>query len=204
MRYEKGRKDTTRKRIVGVAARRFREDGIAAVGVAGLMADAGLTHGGFYSHFTSKEDLVREAVNEALGETLEYLEAAVRGGGGLPAIIRAYLRPTHRDGPGQGCAVACLVAELGRHPATTRDALSDGLKRFTGLLAEHMPPADGKAREDRAFAIFAAMVGTLQLARAVSDRALSDRILAAGTAAALTLAGCDAQDDDRAASPAGS
>ncbi len=191
MRYEKGRKDVTRQHIVAVASRRFREDGVEAVGIARLMADAGLTHGGFYSHFGSKEDLVQAAVTDALDRTQENMDRAAQEGGGLEAIVRSYLRASHRDNPGQGCAVACLAAELARHPLATRDAVTERLQRFVGLIAEHLPAADPRVRRDGALAIFGLMVGTLQLARTVSDPVLSDQILASGvTAAAAIAASC--------------
>jgi TetR/AcrR family transcriptional repressor of nem operon len=191
MRYEKGHKEATRKRIVAVASKRFREDGVAAVGIAGLMANADLTHGGFYSHFASKEDLVGDAVAEALDDTLGVLRTEAEQRGGLEGIIRAYLRPAHRDHPGEGCAVAALAAELARHPAATREALSQRLPRFVELIAEHLPGSDAEARRDCAVAIFGAMVGTLQLARLVSDSVESDRVLANGAVAARALAtGC--------------
>jgi AcrR family transcriptional regulator len=188
MRYEKGHKSETHKRIIDAASQRFREEGIESVGVAGLMADAGLTHGGFYSHFSSKEELVRDAVVAALDRTLEVLEHAAQGAGGLEAIFRAYLQPDHRDTPGQGCVFACLGAELARHPANTRAALAERLERFVAMIAKRLPFADPKDRQDCAFAIFGAMVGTLQLARTVSDSTLSDRVLNNGIIAAQSLA----------------
>src|SRR5215207_9759147 len=104
MRYEKGRKEQTRKRIVDVASARFRARGIEATGVAGLMADAGLTHGGFYAHFRSKDDLAREAIAEAHAQsretwTKEVQAAKERGEDGLETIVRRYLRTAHRDRP---------------------------------------------------------------------------------------------------------
>src|SRR4051794_20775044 len=108
MRYEKGRKDQTRKRVVDVAAAQFRAKGIEGTGVAGLMADAGLTHGGFYAHFKSKDDLVREALSAAHARSLETWKTEARaaresGGNGIEAIVRRYLRAAHRDRPDLGC-----------------------------------------------------------------------------------------------------
>src|SRR2546423_1356238 len=123
MRYEKGHKDLTRARIVKTASRKFRKNGIEAVGIAGLMADAGLTHGGFYSHFDSKETLVREAVTRALDRSRDELtRIADADGGGIEKIIRTYLRPIHRDRPEHGCAAAALISELARHSQPTRKA----------------------------------------------------------------------------------
>ena len=190
MRYDKGRKDQTRRHILEVAGKRFRESGIEAVGVAALMADAGLTHGGFYSHFESKEDLVREALTEALQGTKTVLAEALREGG-LAAMVHVYLHPTHRDNPGHGCALAALTAELARRPDETRATLSNGLQEIAELIAERLPGDEPKVRLDTAMAIFGTLLGALQLARGVTDPVMSDGILESGAQAALVLAsGC--------------
>src|ERR1700742_3995098 len=129
MRYEKGHKDSTRQHIIDVASAQFREGGVAAVGIAGIMAGAGLTNGAFYNHFESKEDLVEAVLVNALGRRKQGLRAGLEAGKGLDAAIRDYLSMRHRDDPGGGCPSAALVAEIARHPTTTRDA-------FTGRIAE--------------------------------------------------------------------
>jgi TetR/AcrR family transcriptional repressor of nem operon len=190
MRYEKGHKDTTRRRIVEVASRRFRKEGVEAVGVAGVMAEAGLTHGGFYSHFASKEELVQEAVTEALDGTLaELARITTVKGGGLEAVLRAYLSAPHRDKPERGCVAAALAPELARHPTTTRAAFTERLQRIVGLIADQLPSTVTlAARQQAATAIVALMMGTLQLARAEPDTPVSARLLEGGINAALTLA----------------
>src|ERR1700754_349801 len=100
MRYDKGHKDATRQRIVEVASRQFREQGVAAVGLAGIMTDAGLTNGAFYAHFDSKEDLVREVLASP-GKRSEMWQAAAESGEGLESAIRRYLSANHRDNPGR-------------------------------------------------------------------------------------------------------
>jgi TetR/AcrR family transcriptional repressor of nem operon len=183
MRYEKGHKDETRKQIVKAASRRFRRDGIEAVGVAALMADAGLTHGGFYSHFASKEALVRAANADALARGRAALAlAAARDG--AEGIIRAYMRPSHRDRPEHGCAFAALTSEIARHPGPTRAALTQEFEAHVALIAGCLPRGDRQA----AIAILSVMMGAIQFARAAPDRALSDAILDSGTQAALILA----------------
>ena len=183
MRYAKGHKDATRRHIVKVASERFRRDGIEAVGVAGLMAGAGLTHGGFYSHFSSKEELVCAANSDALRRSRA--ELAVAGArDGLPGIVRAYMKPVHRDRPERGCAFAALAAEIARHPKATRSALTEEFEAHVALIATRLPTGDRQA----AIAILAVMMGALQLARAVADKTLSDQILESGMSAALTLA----------------
>jgi TetR/AcrR family transcriptional repressor of nem operon len=193
MRFDKGHKEQTRRRIVETAARRFRKEGVEAVGIAGLMADAGLTHGGFYAHFASKEDLVRAALDEASAQSharrAEVLAATPAGRQSLEALVRFYLRPTHRDTPEQGCVAAALISEIARHTPETRAAFTE---RLTGLLeqiAATLPSETATEEKERlAIGIFGVMLGTLQMARAVTDQALSDKILESGIAAALALA----------------
>ena len=188
MRYEKGHKDTTRQRIIDVAAKKFRENGVAAVGLAGIMSDAGLTNGAFYSHFESKEDLVQTVLAHALGRREATLLAASEANVGLEATIRDYLSSRHRDRPGGGCPTAALVAEVARHPKATRDAFTDKVSTFIPLIASQIRAGSASARRRNAVAIYGMMVGTLQLARAVNDKELSDEILESGVTAALALA----------------
>jgi TetR/AcrR family transcriptional repressor of nem operon len=190
MRFEKGHKAATRQKIIENAAARFRQDGIAATGIAGLMADAGLTHGGFYAHFGSKEELVREAVEAAAAASQARLQRAGAQASGLEGYIRAYLRPAHRDAPAQGCVIAALGAELARHEPETRAAFSVQIETLLARIADQLPAEQSpEARREAAIGIFGVMNGTLQLARAVADEALSNQILASGIAAALKLAG---------------
>ncbi|MEK1928387.1 MAG: TetR/AcrR family transcriptional regulator [Pararhizobium sp.] len=186
MRYEKGRKDTSRRRIMDVAIERFRTDGIAGSGLATIMKDAGLTNGAFYPHFPSKADLVREALSDALSKQAVWLRA-VLDEGGLDRVIDIYLSPEHRDNPGLGCASAALLPELARQPEETRGMYAEQSRTLVLLLAEALP-ADVEAKEDVACAIFATLIGTLQLARAV-DKDVSDRILQTGKDAIRVLSG---------------
>src|SRR5579872_209158 len=106
MRYEKGHKETTRQHILDVASAQFRERGIAAVGLSGIMSAAGLTNGAFYSHFESKEDLVRAVLLNALGRREQRLRANLEANAGLETTLRDYLSTRHRDGSGSGCPTA--------------------------------------------------------------------------------------------------
>ncbi|HEY8965443.1 MAG TPA: TetR/AcrR family transcriptional regulator, partial [Candidatus Methylacidiphilales bacterium] len=128
MRYEKGHKEETRKKIVGVAAEAFREKGLDGVGVADVMARAGLTHGGFYSHFGSKEELIGEVLDTIFDGGR--LRKQRDEGHGLEAMIRSYLRTEHRDHPERGCAAAAFVGEIGRRPAATREAFAARMERM--------------------------------------------------------------------------
>ena len=193
MRYEKGRKDATRQRIVDIAVERFRREGISASGLAGIMSEAGLTNGAFYPHFKSKAELVRETVVAALEGQSEQLRR-IMAADGIEAAIAAYLSPEHRDSPETGCVMAALLPELARQPDATRSAYSERLLSMTRDIASELPP-ETKDPETAALAIYATLVGTLQLARAVDGTDLSDRILAAGAKAARTLANASPAGD---------
>jgi TetR/AcrR family transcriptional repressor of nem operon len=187
MRYEKGRKDASRTRIMEVAAERFRSDGIAASGLAGIMNEAGLTNGAFYPHFDSKAALVRESVAAALDDRAQAMRE-VASAGGLEAVIAAYLSPEHRDNPAGGCALAALLPELARQPADTRALCAKSFETTASQIASALP-AGIKNPESVAIGVYATLIGALQLARAAKGSPLSDRILAAGADAARTLIG---------------
>jgi TetR/AcrR family transcriptional repressor of nem operon len=187
MRYEKGQKDQTRQRILDTASRRFRGEGVSAVGLAGLMRDAGLTNGAFYVHFESKEQLVQEVLVDALDRRLDALVAAKAHGATLEDAIRDYLTPARRDAPDESCPTAALVAEIAHHPDATRALFTERIAVFIDFIAANLPAGDAGARRGDAAALFGMMVGTLQLARAVSDAALSDQILAGGVVAGIAL-----------------
>lgn len=184
MRYEKGRKDASRVRIMEVAADRFRSDGIAASGLAAIMGDAGLTNGAFYPHFHSKAELVRESVVAAMELQAHQLAEALASGG-VEMAIEAYLSAEHRDSPRKGCASAALLPELARQPPETREVYTDRLLSLVRQLSAALPQA--KDRDGVALGVFATLIGSLQLARAVEGTELSDRLLAAGKAAARAL-----------------
>jgi AcrR family transcriptional regulator len=186
MRYEKGRKDTTRQRIIEVASERFRNDGIAASGLAGIMSEAGLTNGAFYPHFSSKADLVRESVAAAMDKQAELMREIVAHGG-IEAAVSEYLSPGHRDHPGTGCTLAALLPELARQPAEARSVYAERLGAMVRQLASALPQ-NIDDRISAAIGLYATLIGTLQLARAVEGTELADRILAAGTDAARALA----------------
>jgi TetR/AcrR family transcriptional repressor of nem operon len=185
MRYEKGRKDASRRRIMEVAAERFRNEGIAASGLAGIMSDAGLTNGAFYPHFQSKAELVRESLVSALDDQSRRLQDAFAAGG-LEAVLAAYLSAEHRDNPGSGCVSAALLPELARQPAETRGLFASRILAMAQQMASSLPPQI-QDPEGVALAIYATLIGTLQLARATQGTDLSDRILAAGAEAARAL-----------------
>jgi TetR/AcrR family transcriptional repressor of nem operon len=190
MRYEKGHKEQTRQKIVEAASQRFRADGIDAVGVVSLMGEVGLTQGGFYNHFGSKEDLVRESVAMAAASAVERLgeRVAASRGESYRALVNSYLSTEHRDAPEAGCVAAALSAEMARRPVETRAAFTDGYTEMVELIVSTLPDSiRGKRRRTLAMAVFASLVGSLSLSRAVADPALSDEILSLGRQSALAL-----------------
>jgi TetR/AcrR family transcriptional regulator, transcriptional repressor for nem operon len=179
MGYSKAQKTRTHKRIVSIASKRFREKGLARFGIAELMKEAGLTVGGFYKHFGSREDLVAEAVNSAFGGWQRRLDAAKSGGPSVPLakLIDEYLSETHRDNPGSGCAFSALAPEIARSDKRTRSLTSEQVRSDVQLIATLLAGRDKRAARSRAILIFSALVGAMSLARAVSDEALSREIL---------------------------
>jgi TetR/AcrR family transcriptional regulator, transcriptional repressor for nem operon len=187
MRYAPEHNEQTRERILDVASRLFREHGIAAVGLAKIMAEAGLTIGTFYTHFKSKEALVREALLRSLDARHEQLAQLLQNSD-AEVLIRAYLSAEHRDEPGAGCVVAALAPEVARHPRATRQTFSTHNARTLDAIAASVLSRKGKtAGRDDAAVFMGLLSGTLQIARATPDRAESDAILEAGVRAAMRL-----------------
>jgi TetR/AcrR family transcriptional repressor of nem operon len=167
-----------RERIVETAAKLFREKGYDGIGVADLMKGAGLTHGGFYGHFGSKEDLLAEACAKALEYSAQrWRERAATADDPRGAIIDAYLTPKHCDNPGAGCAVTALAADAARAGAGARDALARGVREQLAILAPLEPGVDAQERRRKAIADYAAMVGGVVLARLFADQGQAQEVL---------------------------
>ena len=168
-----------RERIVDVAAQLFRERGFDGIGVADLMKGAGLTHGGFYGHFSSKEDLMAQACARALTRSRDDWNRLADQAADNPvfAIIRAYLSTEHRDRPGSGCTLTALGADIARQNPSVRGTVTDGVRSLVDVLARLIPGKSKAVKHEKALATFASMVGALVLARAVDDPALSEEIL---------------------------
>src|SRR5215471_12251473 len=168
MRYSKEHKQETHARIVKRAATRLREKGAHGIGVADLMKDAGLTHGGFYAHFDSREALVIEAFNYAMDRATERwrkVTAEVAPEKRLSTIVDGYLSATHRDDPGQGCAVPALGAEIARESPKTRKAFALKLDQMIDMIADQIPDLPRKAARKQASATLATMMGSMVLSR---------------------------------------
>lgn len=180
MRVSKERAAQNRERILISAARLFREHGIAATGVDSITQDAGLTHGGLYSHFGSKEAIAAEAIRFALARGQRVWQRAIERNPGkraLPAIVDSYLSAAHRDAPGTGCVVAALGTDIARQPRRVRQAFTEEIKDDLEFLSRLMANSDRSCDYEDAIVAFAAMIGALILARAVDDKVLSDLIL---------------------------
>lgn len=185
MRYEKGHKDASRQRIMSVATERFKRDGIAASGLAGIMNEAGLTNGAFYPHFKSKTDLVRESLLAAVEAQCAQMRDLLAEGG-PERVIDIYLSREHRDAPGLGCASAALLPEIAREPLDTRQAYTERQMALVDIMAGALPDGTADPR-GVAIGIFAVLIGALELARGISDPALSEQILASGAKAAKAM-----------------
>jgi TetR/AcrR family transcriptional repressor of nem operon len=192
-RYGKEHKQATRRRIIDTSGRRFKRDGIDGSGIATLMADAGLTNGAFYAHFASKEDLVATALAEQLREQRESFSVLAPGRAGVEQYVRDYLSIQHRDNPDDGCPSAALLDEIGRCTDTTKRAYTDGVLAMIDDVAARLAPDDPQSARVKTLSVFAMMVGTLQLSRALADRQLADAVLAQGIHNALALLGAEQQ-----------
>jgi len=186
-RYGKEHKAATRQRIVETAARRFKQDGIDGSGIATLMADAGLTNGAFYAHFESKDDLVATVVGEQLGRQAEEFSELPAGRAGLEAFVREYLSVKHRDHPDVGCPSAALLDEIGRCTPATKKAYTAGAKAIVDEICTRLAPEDPDSARGTALALFTMVVGSMQLARALSDKKLSNAVLEQGVQSAMAM-----------------
>ena len=187
MRYSTDHKQATRQRILEAAGRRFKQDGIDGAGVAAVMSDAGLTNGAFYAHFASKEDLVANVLADQLRAQRQSFDAQPPDREGLEAFIRSYLSPQHRDQYADGCPSAALLDEIARRPAATKQVFTDELMGVIDDIASRLDPTDAEAARTDALTLFGLMLGTLQLARTLTDRDLSDQLLARGFETAMKL-----------------
>jgi TetR/AcrR family transcriptional repressor of nem operon len=179
MRYSETHKEETHKRIVKTAAAAFRKHGINGIGLVPLMKETGLTHGGFYAHFKSKDALIAEAIDAAFHQTIERLQRAAEAAPDKTsrrAVIDEYLTEGHRDDPSVGCVIAALGTETARLKATVREHIDKNLEAMLELMVD-----DEKGRGSRLDAIrtFATAIGAIVLARTVRSKALSNEILKA-------------------------
>ncbi|HZZ37363.1 MAG TPA: TetR/AcrR family transcriptional regulator, partial [Caulobacteraceae bacterium] len=180
MRYDQDHKRKTREKVLSAAARAIRVDGPHKVGVAEVMGEAGLTHGGFYAHFASKDELVAQAIGAMFAEARAKFDDSVAGkdpGEALAAYIDFYISPRHRDARDTGCPLPALSADLPRLTSQAQREFGAGVERLTDAIAQRLA-ALGKPRPAAlAASLLAEMVGAVTLSRAVADKAQSDAIL---------------------------
>ena len=175
----KGRKEATHERIVDAAARAIRRSGYGGVGVADIMKDAGLTHGGFYAHFDSREAMLAEAADRAGAESvaaMERIASTAKTQRALRSLLTTYLSKAHVEAIESGCAVAALGSEMPRQAPEVRHASTRRIKEMIDLVARQSPDWGKRGAHQRALFTVAAMVGSLVLARAVDDPRLSDAL----------------------------
>lgn len=182
MRKTKAQAAETRQRIIDVAAQEFRRKGIGGAGLVDLMAAAGLTAGGFYRHFVSKDGLVAEAIDAACGGTASALTTSAQIDGTDPdeqlaRLLAHYLSPGHRDKIEAGCPLAALGSELARGDGAIRQAASDGFVRLAGIVAESRGGAGSAAARTQAMVDVATMIGALTMSRILTDAGLSAALL---------------------------
>jgi TetR/AcrR family transcriptional repressor of nem operon len=178
-RVARGCKEATHELIVEAAARAIRRSGYDGTSVADIMKDAGLTHGGFYAHFASREAMLAEAADRAGAEgvaAVERVAAAAPPGKALQALLRAYLSKAHVVGVETGCAVAALGSEMPRQEPDVRRAATRRIKEMIDLVARQSPKWGQPGAHKHALVTVATMVGALVLARAVTDPRLSDAL----------------------------
>jgi TetR/AcrR family transcriptional repressor of nem operon len=203
MRYVKGHGLQTRSRIVEEASHGLRQAGIGGMSVADLMKLVGLTHGGFYSHFESREALVIEAFASAMDRTISQWRNYMKG---MPdeerfdAFVEAYLRPAHRDDHARGCVLPALATDIARSGQKARRVFAGKLDEMIGVIAGLLSEKSPEQARQIAAGALATMMGSIALARAVGDEKLSDEILGAGRRA---LGGQSARQSAPVASDAG-
>jgi TetR/AcrR family transcriptional repressor of nem operon len=179
MKVSKQKMAEHREQIIESAARHFRENGFDGISVADVMKEAGLTHGGFYGHFNSKEELMALASQRAIHNSVSKYAQIIEEAPGKPlmALVKSYLSQRHQAHPETGCLFAALGSELARQPSSVKDAVMQEELKLFELIARIVPGKTKAAKRKRAIAVFAELVGAMILARGVPDPGLSEEIL---------------------------
>lgn len=181
MKVSREQAEENRERVIDVASKLFRERGFDGIGVADLMKEAGLTHGGFYGQFKSKDDLIAQAVARSLSRSAQRWTQVVDEAQGDPveALIAYYLSTRHRDHAAGGCLFAALGPEISRQDPAVRHSVTEGLRPYIDLLTRILPGRSREERRKKALSTYAALIGAMVLARAVDDPELSEAIFCA-------------------------
>jgi TetR/AcrR family transcriptional repressor of nem operon len=179
MRVSREKAAEHRERIIEAASALFRAKGFDGIGLADIMKAADMTHGGFYGHFSSKDDLVAQSNNRTMARAAENWSKITATDPEEPfrALLDHYLSPRHRDDPGHGCGFAALGNDVARSSKVVRKAFAEGLEPSLDILAKSLPGKSKAERRRKALTAMAALVGALMLARAVEDTPLSDEML---------------------------
>jgi TetR/AcrR family transcriptional repressor of nem operon len=182
MRVSREQAAANRDRVIDAAAELFRSKGFSGIGVADIMKAAELTHGGFYGHFASKDDLIAQASRRSMQRAAQNWKKVVAecGSDAFATLLTRYLSPRHRDDPGQGCAFAALSGDAARCGKPVREAFAEGLEPLIDILSGIVGGRTKAARRRKAIAALSELIGALILSRAVGDAGLSDEILDAG------------------------
>jgi len=183
MRVTREQAAANRERIIETAGELFRSKGFSGIGVADIMKAADLTHGGFYGHFASKDDLIAQASRRSMqraAQNWRKVVVAKSGGDAFSTLLTRYLSPRHRDDPGHGCAFASLSGDAARCGKPVREAFAEGLESLIDILSGLVGGGTKAARRRKAIAALSELIGALMLSRAVGDAGLSDEILDAG------------------------
>ena len=194
MRYDDNHKERTRARVLAEAATAIKSKGVRRVGVVEVMAAAGLTHGGFYAHFTSKDDLVTQAITHMFDAAYAWFLRHTEGRAPAAALsnyIDAYLAPARRDDRAHGCPIAALSGDLPNLPELARARFTDGTERFVSGVAKLVKKLGAKNAEALAWSTIAEMAGALALSRTVSDPARARQILRNSRAMVRSRIGLD-------------
>jgi TetR/AcrR family transcriptional repressor of nem operon len=181
MRYQPEHKIETHRKIVQDASRRVRAEGITGAAVSAVMRDAGLTHGGFYKHFASKDDLLMESLRDAFQETSDRLVHAgeqAKPETAWKAIVKAYLRPEACDHPQYGCPLTALAPELARADKAMKAQVFEELKKYKSRMLPFMPGHRNSDKERAFFSIFSTMIGAVEIARMLPEPAMREKVLA--------------------------
>lgn len=190
MRVSRAQAEANRETVIDVASRLFREHGFDGIGLKDLMKGAGLTQGGFYKQFESKDDLAAKASRRAMeGATRRWADAAAGNAVQLEAILNLYLSLGHRDEIGDGCPLVALGADVARQSPDVKAPFEDGIRGHLAVLNELLTSTPSQERSDKAMALLSIMVGAVTLSRVVNDKDLSRRFLDAAAAEARRMSG---------------
>ncbi|MGL4094298.1 TetR/AcrR family transcriptional regulator [Agrobacterium cavarae] len=195
MRVSRVQAEENRERVITVASRLFREHGFDGIGLKDLMKGAGLTQGGFYKQFASKDDLAALASRRALeSATRRWSDAAADKSAPLESVIRFYLSKDHSGEKAEGCPLVALGSDAARQTAEVRRPFEDGIRAHFEVLEELIGEGDDIARSEKAMAILSMMVGAVTLSRIIEDEALSMGVLDAAASEVRRIAGRDGSE----------